>query len=317
LLSLPWWLKNFLATGNPVYPFFLQAGSMDSFRLAFYHITPWGDWRDVLLLPVLASLTGVEGAPGYSASIGPLLVGLGVCALIRGRERTEQESTVLRIGAIIGLTTILVWIIAARLSGYLIQSRLYTTGFSAFAVLAADGYRSLSQVRWRGVRLERLAGTLVLLVFTLNVFEICRYTLVQGAPLVFLGIHTQDKYLEDNLGWYAPAMQAIRDLPQGSRVVMLWEPRSLYCLPKCAPDEIIDRWKRSMLFSGSPGEILQIWRAEGFTHLLFYRLGAEFVRSEDKRYTESDWEALDSLLNSLSKSGKDFGPAYTLYSLEP
>ncbi len=24
---------------------------------------------------------------------------------------------------------------------------------------------------------------------------------------------------------------------------MLWEPRSLYCLPVCSPDEILDRWR--------------------------------------------------------------------------
>ena len=315
-LSLPWWIKNALATGNPFYPFFIPGGAMDSFRLAFYHIQPWGDWRDVLLLPVMASITGVEGAPGYNASIGPLLLGLGLFSLIKIRESNEKERAALRIAIIAGLSALAIWGIVARWSGYLIQSRLYAAAFPAFAALAAAGYRSVNQMRMASVRLGRLAGALILVVYAFSAIEVVRLTVAQGAAQVFWGIKTEEQYREDNLGWYAHAMQAILDLPQGARVVMLWEPRSLYCMPRCAPDEVIDRWKHSLTLVDSPEDVLEKWRSEGYTHLLVHNAGADFVRVDDPRYQNSDWEALDLVLGSLP-SPVDFGQAYSLYALRP
>ncbi len=317
LLSLPWWIKNYLATGNAFYPFFFPAGAVDAFRLNFYQIGIWGDWKDVILLPIMSSLTGVEGTPGYSASIGPLLLGLGVCILIPYAKLETQERNTLRIATIFCVMTILVWVVAARLSGYLIQSRLYAASFPAFAVLAAAGYKRISQIHFSQVRLGRLAVSLVLVVFTLTTFELVRHTLEQGSPQLILGTITSDEYLEGNLGWYARAVKAMNDLPPDSHVLMLWEPRNLFCLPNCVPDEVIDRWKHAIVQYGTAGGILSQWKMDGYTHLLLNRAGAEFVRNTDDRYTDTDWETLDELLDSLPSAGEDFGQAYTLFPLKP
>lgn len=97
---------------------------------------------------------------------------------------------------------------------------------------------------------------------------------------------------------------------------MLWEPRSYYCLPRCVPDEILDQWRHARQTIGEPQEILNSWRAKGYTHLLYNRFGADFVRADDKRYRDTDWLALDELLSQLQEP-VDFGGAYELYSLEP
>ena len=316
-VSLPWWIKNALATGNPFYPFFFPAGAMDAFRWDFYHLQPWGGWRDVLLLPVMASITGVEGSPGYNASIGPLLLGLGVFALLRSREKNDKETIALRIAMITSLMALVTWAMAARWSGYLIQSRLYATAFPAFAILAAAGYQRLTQLRLSRIRLGRLAGALILVVYAFSTIEVVRLAVGQGSAQVFWDIKSDEQYLEDNLGWYARAMQAIGDLPPDSRVVMLWEPRSLYCMPRCEPDEVIDRWKHSLSLVASPVDILDRWRSAGYTHVLLHQAGADFVRMEDRRYQASDWEALDLLLGALPVPPVEFGGAYQLYSLEP
>jgi hypothetical protein len=97
---------------------------------------------------------------------------------------------------------------------------------------------------------------------------------------------------------------------------MLWEPRSLYCLPKCIPDEIIDRWKHDLLIYQEPDAVLESWRSLGYSHLLYYQLGSDFVRRDDQRYSAGDWEALDRLRAYLPPP-QDFGGAYLLYRLEP
>ena len=83
LVALPWLIKNWLATGNPFYPLIFPGGAMDATRLRLYEsIVPWGGWQDAILLPLRATYWGVEGAKGYSASIGPLLLGLGLPAVL-------------------------------------------------------------------------------------------------------------------------------------------------------------------------------------------------------------------------------------------
>ena len=316
IITLPWWIKNILGTGNAFYPFLTSAGAMDKFRLDFYHIPIWGNWRDAFLLPIMASLTGVEGAPGYNASIGPLLLGLSLCALLGLKGWTENERLLVHNSFVIVLVGITVWAVAGRMSGYLLQSRLFFVVFPAFAVLAGVGFNVISQVHGAGIRFGRVAAALVLLVYGFSVLEVGRNSLRQNVPQMIFGTISSEQYLEDNLGWYSVAMRAINTLPEDSRVLMLWEPRSLYCLPKCVPDEVIDRWKHDYFTWKNQEAIIQNWRASGYTHLLFYRFGANFVRQHDHRYLSSDWDALDSLLAKLPELN-DFGETYILYSLIP
>jgi hypothetical protein len=133
---------------------------------------------------------------------------------------------------------------------------------------------------------------------------------------LLLSLDTPQSYLEKNLGWYAPVALAVQSLPPGSKVLMLWEPRSLYCVPRCSPDEVLDRWLRELRAGLAPVAILQEWRQAGYTHLLYNRFGAGFVKDQDSRYLPADWQALEYLLAQLPPPA-DFGAAFQLYSLEP
>jgi hypothetical protein len=322
LVVIPWLLKNWLATGNPFYPILFPAGAMSSLRLALYQGGEvWGNWLDFVLLPVRSTLMGIEGGPGYNASIGPLLVGLGLAAVLSWSALDERQRLLVRLSTLVTLTGFLVWMVAGRFSSYLLQPRLYLSFFSALAVLAGAGYAGFSRFNLSGVRLGRVAGFLVLLVLGLNTFETGLQAIKQGAAKAVLGLSTPDQYLADNLGWFGPAMQSLNELPAGSRVLMLWEARSLYCLPVCEPDEIIDRWLRDR-YEGrastpaSPEEILQSWKETGYTHLLFHKLGADFIRSQSPSNQAGDWQALEALMRRLHLV-QNFGDTYLLYRIAP
>jgi hypothetical protein len=105
-------------------------------------------------------------------------------------------------------------------------------------------------------------------------------------------------------------------LPDGARVLTLWEPRGLYCLPKCYPDEVLDRWVIAIRELQDPSLVLQSWENAGYTHILYYKLGAEFIREDDARYRTSDWKALHEFLARLPPP-TDIGGVYELYSLAP
>ena len=173
LVSAPWWIKNALATGNPVYPFFFQSGAMNAFRLTLQqNQPPWGNWQDLILLPLRATWMGAEGAPGYSASIGPLLLAFGALAWIGYKARSQDQRNTLGVAALVAVLGLALWAVAARLSGLLIQTRMYWSLFPAFAFLTAAGFDAVGRLRFPQVRTGRIAGVFVALVLWLNVFHV-------------------------------------------------------------------------------------------------------------------------------------------------
>jgi hypothetical protein len=197
------------------------------------------------------------------------------------------------------------------------QPRLYYALFPAFSVLAAGGFFALERVKMGTIRLGRVFGFLVLLVYGLNLIQVMLSCLSSTAPQQLVALSSSQSYLVENLGWYTPAMQAINDLPQDARVLMLWEARSLYCLPRCSPDPFLDRWRQLQSQMGDNSikqDIPTYLRSEGYTYVLYYKLGSDFVRNDDHSYSPSDWHALDNFLASMPEPAV-FGDAYMLYAL--
>ena len=316
-IAAPWLIKNLLTTGNPFYPFFFSAGAMTPLRLAVYQsVPPYGNWLDFIFLPLRATYMGVEAGDGYMVALGPLLLGFGLFAWLGHERRGPEQQAALENAAVLALSGLLVWAAANRISGNLIQTRYYFTIFPAFTGLAAFGYWGLSRVTLPQVRLNRFFNTLILLVLVFNLLEVSAFTWKSGAPQAAAGLKTSEDYLADNLGWYQRAMQAVRKLPEGSRVLMLYEPRSLYCAPTCASDEILDRWKRDLNTYENSQSILNTWRQKGYTHVLVYTAGVDFMRTaKDPHHPPSNLTALDAFLGQLAPP-LTFSNGYALYPLQ-
>jgi hypothetical protein len=218
--------------------------------------------------------------------------------------------------AILSISGLLLWALGNQYSGNLIQTRYYFSIFPAFAILAAFGDWGLCRLQFGPVRMGRLAAALILLALSFTTIEVTLAGLRNGAPQAALGLKTQETYLAETLGWFQPALKAIRELPEGQRVQLIYEPRSLYCAPRCLPDEILDRWKRAWLSLGDAGAIRQSFRQEGITHLLVYSDGVKFLlENADPHHPPSDLEALEAFLSALP-APVSFGDVYKLYSLE-
>jgi hypothetical protein len=314
LISTPWWVKNWLATANPFYPLLFPSGAMTQARLDFYTCEIWGNWLDMLILPWQVTVWGVEGKVGFSWSIGPLLLGFGMLSWIGWQSRSREQKQLLSTATIATLTGFVIWALASRWNGYLTQSRLYAAFFPAWAILGAFGFDALSRVRTAGIRFGRIATIVLLLVFTFNLFEIGQEFSKKAPFNVLIGIMTPANYRIQNLGAYSQAMVTLDGLPSNARILMLWETRSLACLPDCDPDEVIDRWYDDSQTYADSEQILRSWRAQGYTHLLLRVAGLDFVRASDSRISAKNWEKLDSLLNSLTLPDK-IAPGYELYEL--
>ncbi len=318
LFALPWLLKNLVFSGNPVYPFFFESGSMTEIRLNVYQgLVPYGNLLDLFFLPLQATILGVEGTHGYSVSIGPFLLGLGVLAFINWDSKTENHKTIISLAGLISLFGLIIWAVGNQFSGYLIQTRFYFVLFPIFAILAGFGYFQLSSFSFSRVRLYRLIQPLIILVLAFNAFQLTSEMVEKGALKNLFGQISNQQYLEDNLGWYARAINDIRYLPEDSKVLLIYEPRGYGCIPKCDPDEILDHWKVIYHQIETNEKIISAWMNDGYTHLLVHTKGIEFLReNNDPHHPVEELDALEKLLEKINLI-ENYDGWYKLYMFEP
>jgi hypothetical protein len=274
--------KNWIVTGNPVYPFLFGGEGWNPTRHAFLTGSGGGYSRnplDYVALPWLATVLGVSGTASFDATAGPLLLCLVPLAfLIRGRPRAVNYAL-----ALVGLQ--LAYFVATVYSYvYLVETRLLLPIFPLLCLVAAFALQQLPRWDLRQLRLSRVVGGIVVLVLALNLAtEAHRFLAVY--PLATLaGFETRDSYLMRRLGAHYATMQYVNEnLPPESRLLFLWEPRSYYCSPPAQGDATLDNLAQLYLAYGDAEEALDALRSEGVTHLLFYRAGLGFLRGPAPR----------------------------------
>jgi hypothetical protein len=307
-----WLGKNAFFTQSFFYPFFGGSEWIDAVKSQFYRATvaPWPILRN-LLMPLSATIMGVEGASGFSASIGPLLLGLssGVF-LLKNKMNTFVKGII-----VFTLVGWIIWIASAIYNPFLGQTRLFFSIFPAWGLMAAAGYEAFAKIKISQIRFERLAGVFIVISILFSGLTNLQDILQKRPMNVILGLEEEGEYLTRSLGAYYPAMEAVSNLPSDSSVLNLWEPRGFYCRPICLADTWIDRWYLDRQRFSDVEKILESWREQGFTHILLHRAGMEFIQQNDPRYQDEDWEALEDLLHKLVLV-KSFGNGFEIYRLE-
>jgi hypothetical protein len=316
LVFCPWLLLNALATGNPLYPHIWPTGWTSAQRLAYFAGQGSSPGWQLLWLPLALTWFGVEagqieGVFNYFTDFGPLLLLFAVPGILMNWKKLPA-----RVSAIWLLGGWIIMALGGLYSHLLWQSRVYFVLLAAVALAAGYGWYSLSRIYAQGVRLGRILAVAVLLVLGLGLWQDALGLARQTPGAVLLGERSSQDYLEQTLGWYTPAMQALYSLTAGSKTLFLWEPRGLYAPLNAQPDVWIDRWFLDRREIGDYHAILRAWREQGFTHLLVSKLGADFERGQRAELSQDDWLALDDLLSQLPPPA-DFGGVYQLYALGP
>lgn len=317
LVFSPWLLKNLLATGSPIYPLLFPAGAMDSLRILKYHLSPASNnWWLLLTLPWHITIWGVEGKVGPGASVGPLFLALSPFAYLQWKEKNSEEKSVLRVASIITISCFLVSAIGSQFAGLLSQTRLFLALFPAWTILVAAGYKTVNKINTNTIRFGKLANPLVILPISFCLLSLSMDFGQRSISPYLLGVLPKKQFYLNNLGTYHQAIQGIEALPNKKRVLFLWETRNLACLTYCDGDEIIDRWYHDWRRLKNINEILSEWKSLGFTHVLYYKQGADFIRKTEKRkYNASDWQGLDAMLTLLGEPSESFGDHYLLFTI--
>ena len=313
LVFLPWAAKNTIATGNPLFPYLIPTPWYSADRLASANLPPeQAAWISQITLPVYLTWAGVDSAPGPSTDLGALLVLFAVPGLVAFYKDRKVQ--------MLAFSLAIVWLaisLAGVRFGHLQQPRLYFVLLPALAFLAGWGWTSIQEISASGVRLSRMSGVIVTLVIGLAIWQSISYLLDTKSIPTTLGVQSRDAYLEEQTGAYNLAMRKLGDLPDDSRVLMLWEARGFYAPTNASPNPWIDRWRSAQHAAGSAEAVLAQWRAQGVTHLCVFTSGMEFMRNSDAAVTLDGWHEFDRLINSLPSPSQLAGDFYLLYDIRP
>ncbi|MBZ0294217.1 MAG: hypothetical protein K8L99_16765, partial [Anaerolineae bacterium] len=215
-------------------------------------------------------------------TLGPWLL-TAPLLLVVGWSWLDARARVLarRVLPFLGLL-LLQWIALAAISD--LGAGVRQTGAATLAVAsvaAALGFYALSHAPEKPFNLNFIVQALVAFTLLLVLIESVQTTLKQGIPDYFAGLMKRDTYLYNELGAYAPAMQQLGELPAGSQVRFLWEPRTFYCPATitCKGDVLTDFWAAPIARGETPEAVLESWRESGDDYLLVWDLGFDFYTS--------------------------------------
>jgi hypothetical protein len=326
LVACPWYIKNWVFTGNPVYPFLsgVFGGQFwDSFRAAWYAGAGTGiGWQPgrLLALPWILTL-GVRDVNYWDGRTGPLwllflpLILLLAVPDVRRRLGATVQSSALVALLVYSLAHFGFWTLGVIWSGALFQSRLLLPGLVGLAPLAGWVWLQLPKLDLPQFSLSGFVNIAVAFALLLTAVDLSLFTVEKIDPLPYLtGRESRDVYLTRRLGAYYTTMQAInQSLPAKARIVFLWEPRSYYCQRDCRPDSILDEFPHLVYQYETAEAIAQAWQKAGITHVLVYQAGLEFMLKESPEII--DQEVLSTLEKEYWRESIEVAGGYQVYEL--
>ena len=239
LIALPWYVRNALLTGNPIYPL---ANRLFGKPWVAFSTVPYGYGNDLLHLlssPFDLLARGQVFDQGWS--IGPALLALvpvGVAA------RKSRLTWILL--AALGLWW-LVWYFSSP------QTRLLLPVLPMAAGLASVGLRV---IRDRGSRSVRILATVALMITAGGGLAIAALEVKMSAKVI-VGLESDAEYLERN-SWNYSAYEAVnRTVPEYAKVASVGAGHNLFYSD------------RTIRYLGETERSLADLRGEGFTHELW------------------------------------------------
>jgi hypothetical protein len=194
---------------------------------------------------------------------------------------------------------------------YLVETRLLLPVFPLLSVVGAYALAHVPVWDRKKLRISRVLTGVIVVVFVVNLMTQAHSFFLSRPLPPLLGLESREDYLIRRLGAHYQAMYYLNQhLPADSSVFFLWEPRSYHTQLPSQPDPTLDNLAQLRLTYGDAESALAALRSRGFTHLLYYRAGLEFLEGPTPRPP-----TLTSLLNPvpieeshypLSNEGLDF-----------
>lgn len=275
LVGAPWYLKNLILAGNPIYPHIFGGPGWPSNRLALLtaYLGSFGMGRmplDYVLLPARIFLR-----PDAFGTFTRSLDFPNLLFLLSPLSPQVWRSRLPRILGVLVLARFALWSLGSQ------QTRFLLPIFPCLAVLTAGAIHGLT-MRWSGSRwLSRvpiavvLAWLVLILGFAASFLNLLRF------QEVVIGVESKDGFLGRLAGDYRAVDFIQRKVPVDARVLFMWDGRGYYCDHRCLPDAEQSRWtwyvQRGVDAEGTAG----LLRADGIGYIFHSHGDAQFILEHD------------------------------------
>ncbi|MFC1922393.1 ArnT family glycosyltransferase, partial [Chloroflexota bacterium] len=280
LIGMPWYLKNWFLTGNPVYPLFFGGPYWPIDRVQISAIYPrsfgtGNDLLDYLLLPINIFVHQER----FSTFLGDLEDPNPWFLLILFFPLVKKKSPELILIFVIVVVGFVYWALGSQQIRFLLP---LFTGFSILAVRTLNGFTNrLASKRLRRVLPNAIlgAGLIYSLIVSLNLF-----ILTQPLKTV-IDQETRGEFLtrlSANPGWNYKSLSFIQsELTFDNKVLLIWDGQSYYCNDRCIPDTDNSLWTYFFHTHKNIPTLTQQLHEMGVTHLLINTANTRFMMEHD------------------------------------
>jgi hypothetical protein len=267
-----WYIKNWLWTGNPVYPLIFGGPGWDALesRVLNDYVGTFGTgktWLDYLLLPFNVYAYHNRFATIPIEVIHPALW-LGFFFPVIAKP--DKIFKVVPVYAILYFT---LWVVSSQVVRFLLP-------LSAFAaILAGSVIEKSPSVLKNFLKFGLLGGLMILSL-------IHQVVTIQNASLwdYFIGQKSAAQVLPETNNNFETISYIQSSLTPDDRVLFLWDGRGYYCDERCIPDDEQSTAIRLSIDSPVPQELAQELDNNGITHLMLSSPDANwFITYHDPR----------------------------------
>ena len=274
VLASPWYVRNWLELGNPVFPFFFGGEGWELGRVEqlLTYMRSFGGraageglrvFWSIFFRPDAYQTVGLE-------RMNPLLLAAGLAFLPSKRMEKRTLSAVV-------LVECMVWWFSTQ------QIRLLLPIVPLLSVLGALGVEDVlrnnrrAERWWRGIDLTLAVSVAITLFVNLAVVLELQF------PAFILGRESEGAFLERVVYDYQAMQVGLAELDEDEYLLMLWNGQGYYCGSRCLPDADQAAWLNLQQQYDTHQAIAAALEAENVAILLVGKGDAAWMIAHDTR----------------------------------
>jgi hypothetical protein len=276
IVAFPWYLKNFLWTGNPIFPFVFHQEIIDPSVLKLWtdYLASFGTGNgfwDYFLLPitVFTKFNRFSTFSIFGDYPNPVMLLYIVYPFIR--KRIKQNREFLDLLFIISILQFVFWAVSSQ------QTRFLMPLFPAVSILVSAVILSLSTIktRFNWPKVISVVAVGGMLIFSLA--KMGSYFAHVKPYQVLLGNPSKNDFLATFVVDYRAIQYINTNLPEDKTVLLLWGGKGYYCDGKCVPDIEQSRWAALIQDTDAVDGVSSRLHEKGITHLLVNKDDVTFL----------------------------------------
>ncbi len=292
--ALPWLIRNWAFTGNPIAPIFWGVNGWHPDEIAPIvgkNAAQTPSLEMILGRPIRAAIFGTSGGP-MDATITPLYLAFLPLTVWAAFRQKLIAALMLCVGI-----QYFIWIGVIISTSQLDHSRILVPTFPFLALATGYGLAVLPSLR---VGMLKVFAPLLVGLFLLgNTLSMGLWFAASDTIPYMTGIQTRDGFLDSIIGSQLRAARYVNSLPADSYTFFFFEPRSYYFDRHVAPDLNGGEFFYFLDNHPTADKIEAELKRRKVTHVLVREKGLEFLQNNTNYVTKERANAATQLLNDF------------------